>query len=235
MYASNHTNDVAQRQHLRDTLQADYEAFIRRKPVTVVPGYPGRPVPPREKIAREPEPPKPSRAKGATRSLKVWPRYFEMEALIRKHGLTPLELSSETGIARQTITSIIKGDYNPRPDRQALIEAAVLRLVAERIADQGQGADPVRRPIARTRGAHIPNGRARLAQMLDDNGITQRQLAKMMGNPESYVSSVLKNKQAVSAARLAEMENVILRIIESRRQAAAKMPMAQMVICGEVE
>ena len=230
MYASNHTNDVAQRQHLRDTLQADYEAFIRRKPVTVVPGYPGRPVPPREKIAREPEPPKPSRAKGAARSQKVWPRYFEMEALIRKHSITPLELSRETGIARQTITSIIKGDYNPRPDRQAVIEAAVQRLVAERIADQGHGADPIRRPIA-----HIPNGRARLAQMLDDNGITQRQLAKMMGNPESYVSSVLKNKQAVSAARLAEMENVILRIIESRRQAAAKMPMAQMVICGEVE
>ena len=51
------------------------------------------------------------------------------------------------------MTSIIKGDYNPRPDRQALIEAAVLRLVAERIADQ-VGAPILRRPIARTRGAH---------------------------------------------------------------------------------
>lgn len=235
MQTSNHTNDVAQRQPLRESLQADYEAFIRRKPVTVVPGYPDKPVPPREKIAKEPEPPKPARSKGAARSQKVWLRYFEMEALIRKHGLTPLELSGETGIARQTMTSIIKGDYNPRPDRQALIEATVLRLVAERIADQSHGADPIRRPIARTRGGHIPNGRARLAKMLDDNGITQRQVARSMNKPESYVSNVLSNRQAISAAMLAEMENVIVRIIESRRQAAAKMPMAQMVICVEVE
>lgn len=235
MYASNHTNDVAQRQPLRETLQADYEAFIRRRKVTVVPGYPERPVPPREKIAKEPEPVKPARSKGAARSQKVWPRYFEMQALIRKHGITPLELSSETGIARTTMTSIIKGDYNPRPDRQALIEAAVLRLVAERIADQGQHADPIRRPIARTRGAHIPNGRARLAKMLDDNGITQRQVARSMNKPESYVSNVLKNKQAISAAMLAEMENVILRIIDNRKREAAKMPMARMVICQEVE
>jgi len=235
MQTSNHTSDIAARQAVRDSLQADYEAFIRRRKVTVVPGYPDKPIPPREKIAKEPDPVKPSRAKGAPRNIKPWMRYHEMTDLARKHGITAPELSRATGISRATIDCLMCGGYNPRPDRQALIEAAILRLVAERIADQGQHAGPIRRPIARTRGAHIPNGRARLAKMLDDNGITQRQVARSMNKPESYVSNVLKNKQAISAAMLAEMENVILRIIDNRKREAAKMPMARMVICQEVE
>ena len=67
--------------------------------------------------------------------------------------------------------------------------------------------------------------------MLDDNGITQRQLAKMMGNRKA-MSAVSEKQAGGFGCKAGEMENVILRIIESRRQAAAKMPMAQMVICG---
>jgi len=235
MQTSNHTSDIAARQAVRDSLQADYEAFIRRRKVTVVPGYPDKPIPPREKIAKEPDPVKPSRAKGAPRNIKPWMRYHEMTDLARKHGITAPELARATGISRATIDCLMCGEYNPRPDRQTIIEAAILQLVSGREAIPDEVSETARKRIARTRGAHIPNGRARLAQMLDDNGITQRQVARAMNKPESYVSNVLSNRQAISAAMLAEMENVIVRIIESRKRDAAKMPISKMVICQEVE
>lgn len=130
-YVSNYTNDINMKARQRATLQADYEQFIKHRPVKVAAGFTATPKPlPPKKDAPAPEPKKRERRNEAP--ARIWPRMAEMLELKRMYRVSAAAIARRVGVAHSTMACILSGEYNTTASTQSKIEEAILGIVKEK-------------------------------------------------------------------------------------------------------
>lgn len=118
-YVSNHTADIDMRKRLRATLQADYERFTKTRKVTVAPGYPATPAPPRglspaQRIEADVVQHK-SRGRTKCHPDEVRALLDDSRRLCRNRQATMEGLSMAAGLSRSAMSKYGTGECSPTP------------------------------------------------------------------------------------------------------------------------
>lgn len=128
--------DVAAKDELRKQLWAEMAAFGEKR-ITVLPGCPDRPAPPRPALAdcRPIETKMPHSEDGRKvrpqRGL-TWENRIKYQSLAKEHGINLREANKRAGWSDTYIHGMLRGIFHPSSSRIAIAERIITEMIEEK-------------------------------------------------------------------------------------------------------